>query len=380
MPRYDDSLTALLRAMLWDEPLSIDPSLLMSHELWHQASRQQLSHMLAVWALNHAYAIPHPTVVKQRVYRTLQRRERQNNFLLDLVSLLHAHGIEPVLLKGYALSLLYPNPDMRDYSDVDLYIGEHDYNRMIPVIREAYPDAYWFSEEHAGLHFVMVKDAQFDLIAEMHRVTMEFSRMPRANRAFQQFTQEEMNHPKQQTLDGVVISIPSLSYNALYVFLHAWHHFAANGVGLRQMGDWALALHAARSEQHLADVLSPLLKHMHMLEVWQTFGWVLVNRLGLPQDEFPLYNISSRCARRGERLYRQLLRDGHCGRQRRFCLCSHTLYVYPFSRPTKGRLFQKIHTLLRMIFDSIQLAKLFPRFAFYTILSIPLASTSTEKS
>lgn len=48
---------------------------------------------------------------------------------------------------------------------------------------------------------------------------------------------------------------------------------------------------------------------MSMLQIWQTFGCVIVRHLGLHREEFLLYNASQE--RRGERLYRQLLHDGH---------------------------------------------------------------------
>ena len=349
--------------MVWNEPLSVDPSVLLEPELWYALYRQQLAHMTAVWAMNKGLPIPNPIPQKRQIFTSLQRRERQNRLLSDLVILLRKHAIEPVLLKGYALALLYSNPDMREYGDVDLYIGEKDYDRMIPIIRETYPESFWFSEEHAGLHFTMVLDENLDRVAEFHRVAMELHHMPRADRAFQQFTLDEMQRTRSVELNGVAIPIPSLQYNALYVFMHAWHHFASSGVGLRQMADWMLALRAAAAEPDLANTLRPVLQAMHMLEVWQIFGWVLVNKLGLPREQFPLY--TDVCAVKGERLYLQLLKDGHCGRERRFRLGTTILYSYPFERPEKGRLKQKLYTFGRLSFQAVQLSKLFPKFAFF---------------
>lgn len=366
MPRYADPIAALLRAMIWDEELSIDPSVLLEAQLWQEADRQKMAHMLAVWAINRGLPVADAAVKKRHVFANLQRRERQNCLLTDLVTLLRSNDIEPVLLKGYSSALLYPNPDMRDYCDVDLYIGEQNYDRMIPVIRAAYPSAHWFSEEHAGLHFTMVLDERLDLIAEMHRVAMELTPMIHADSAFQLFTRQEMNRTRSIGLKGVSVSVPSLTFDALYVFLHLWHHFASCGVGLRQLADWMLALHAARREEQLAATLEPLLRQMHMLDIWQAFGWVLVNRLGLPENEFPLYK---KVARQGEQLYRQLLLDGHCGRESRMRLFGQTLYCYPFRRPEKGRLRQKTYTLFRLVFEAIQLAKLFPRYACRRLLA-----------
>lgn len=356
MKLYSDEIAALLRAVLWNEPLTIDVSLLMQRELWNQLYCQQMAHMVALWALNNHIPILQSAQQKINIAITLQRREHQNALLVELVSLLRKHHIEPILIKGYAIALLYPNPDVRDFADVDLYIGEEDYDRMIPIIRDAYPQAHWFSEEHGGLHFTMVLDENNDRIAELHRVTMELTHMPRANKAYQRFTLCEMAKTRTIIVNNVSVSIPSKAYNSLYIFMHAWHHFASSGVGLRQLADWALALHDAASEYELAQILEPVLKQMHMLEIWQTFGWVLVNKLGLPKNEFPLYNNLS--DRKGEQLFSQLIQYGHGGR------------VYPYQRPTSGRLKQKLYTLRRLTIQHAQLAKLFPKFAICEYVSV----------
>lgn len=364
MPRYAKEITALLRSMLWGEPLACDGSVLLEPGLWYMARRQQLDHMLAVWAMNQNLPILNPQERKLRVFQNLQRAERQRTILVDVVGVLRAQGVEPVLIKGQSMSALYENPDMRVSSDVDLYIGERDYDKMIRVMKEAYRDAHWFSEEHAGLHFAVVMDEQQDLAVELHRVAMELHNMPRADKAFQTFTHEEMEHTRRMRVGETEVRIPSLSFDALYIFMHAWHHFESSGVGLRQLADWTLALHAASAEQGLAERLEPLLRDMHMLEIWQTFGWVLVNRLGLPREEMPLYIETPACARKGEQLYAQLIKDGHCGREPRLKIYGKTLYYFPYQRPERGRMRQKVYTLCRMTFQLTQMRKLFPSYAY----------------
>ena len=368
MPRYAHEISALLRSMIWDTPLEIDAAVLLEPGLWHMACRQQMDHMLAVWALNHGLAIPKPAEQKMRVFHTLQRSERQRAILEESVRTLREHEIEPVLIKGQSMAVLYPNPDMRSSADVDMYIGEKNYERMIQVMRAAYPDAYWFSEEHAGLHFAVVMDKQLDLAVELHRVSMEFHSMPRADRAYQDFTHEEMHRTRTLHVGQTDVSIPSLEFDAVYIFMHAWHHFESSGVGLRQLADWVLALNQltdAEREQ-FAPRLETLLRRMHMLEVWQVFGWVLVHHLGLAATRFPFYTDA--CARKGERLFRQLIKDGHCGREPKLQLFGHTLYYFPYQRPETGRLRQKLYTLCRLTFQYFQTRKLFPRYALCNYL------------
>ena len=48
---------------------------------------------------------------------------RLKQILASAVSLLRQHGIEPVLLKGFGLAMLYPNPNLRQFGDIDLFVG-----------------------------------------------------------------------------------------------------------------------------------------------------------------------------------------------------------------------------------------------------------------
>jgi hypothetical protein len=48
--------------------------------------------------------------------------------------LMRTEGIEPMLLKGWAIARLYPQPALRPYGDIDLFVRQHDYgiaNRVI---------------------------------------------------------------------------------------------------------------------------------------------------------------------------------------------------------------------------------------------------------
>ncbi len=364
--RYDCAVAACLRAAVWQMPCDIDTGILTDGRFWQAAYRQSCGHLLSVWAINNGLPVADAARLKVQVFSIYQRTVRQNRFLSDLVTLLRRNGIETVLLKGYGLSLLYPDPGMREYGDIDLYVGEENYDRTVALVRRTYPQAYWFSEEHVSHHFLMQLDENCDLVAEFHNMAMDLPGMKKAEQAFTAFTRRELPSVRVISLNDTDIAIPSVRFNAVYVFIHAWHHFAGSGVGLRQLADWMLCLHElaqtlpAEERQVYAHDLECLLRRMSMLEIWQTFGCVLVCRLGLPKEEFPLYNAS--LERRGERLYRQLLHDGH-GYRLANKEKGATIHSFPFRRPEKNRIAQVLFTLVRIPYDTFQLAKIFPRLA-----------------
>jgi hypothetical protein len=103
-----------------------------------------------------------------------------------------------------------------------------------------------------------------------------------------------------------------------------------------------------------------------MKKAWQTFGHILVDELHLPQDAFPLFTL--RYENRAKRLFRQLLRDGHCGRPAQFNIKEIALMRrFPIERPQQYRLLQKGYTFCRLLFDAWQMGKLFPDLAWHEL-------------
>jgi hypothetical protein len=263
---------------------------------------------------------------------------------------------------------------MRQFGDVDIYVGPQHYLRATEIVSAAFPNAHWHSVTNAGIHFILVIDENQDRVIEIHRVAMEIADK-QADALFQHFTQQHLDSNTTTIhINDTPIPIPSLSYNALYVFMHAWHHFESTGVGLRQLGDWALVLRLCHQQltpqewEQLTLNISHILSAMHMKTVWQTFGHVLVHQLGLSPESFPLYTKQYR--RRAQRLYRQILRDGHGARPSAFRLRDIALMrCFPYERPKTNRILQKVYTVSRLFFQAVQLAKLFPCLAVYLLFT-----------
>ncbi|MBR1427195.1 MAG: nucleotidyltransferase family protein [Paludibacteraceae bacterium] len=374
-PRLSPAAEAFMEALqaaIWNKPLHLPDDIWLSRDFWILAQRQKCSHMMAVFALENNAPVPDPTTYKMAVYQVLQRQVRQDRLMTDLVQLLDEHHIQATVIKGFGLARLYPKNEMRDYCDVDLYVGPEQYYPATDVIKAAYPDDYWHSDTEGGIHFILVLDKDLDRIAEIHRVAMEFADA-QADRAWQAFTAKHI-HEQSQTVqvNGAQILMPGHYFNSLYVFLHAWHHFEGGGVGLRQIADWALCLHALAAQQTdeqrraRTDELRQVLTQMHMLEVWQTFAYVLVHRLGLPQDEMPLYTPAAKD--KAERLFLQLILEGHAYRSAK-APAKGLMRLYPHKRPESGRLRQRAYTAAKLLFEWRELSKFFPGYAWHELIA-----------
>ena len=337
------------------------------------AARQKCLHAFGMWIKKQRINTPFDKHLQTQIFMTMQRQVRLNHLAANVISLLDAHNIPATLIKGCSLSALYPDPDTRDFGDVDIYVGEENYLRAAEIVTAAYPDAHWHSETYGGIHYILVIDESQDRVVELHRVTMEFADA-RANALYQSFTQKYLYSAQATTMDvcGQAIPVPPAAYNALYVFMHAWHHFDSTGVGFRQLADWALSLKHAHEQllaedwQQLCQEIDHILIALRMKKAWQTFGHLLVDELHLSPDAFPLY--SSRYEHRAKRLLRQMLRDGHCGRPASFNIKEIALMRrFPWERPEKHRVLQVGYTFCRLLFEAWQMSKLFPDLAWHEL-------------
>ena len=378
--RREDIFFGILRSVVWGTTVEV-PADTDWQGVLNLAARQKCLHAFSIWTKTHKIATPFDKQLQPAIFAVMARAVRLNHLAADVIALLAEHHIPAVLIKGYSLATLYPDSDMRDFGDVDIYVGEENYLRAAEIVTAAYPEAYWHSDLRGGIHYILVLDESQDRVVELHRVTMEFHDQ-KANALYQAFTRKYLTATG-STIDvyGKSVPVPSAAYNALYVFMHAWHHFESTGVGFRQLADWALCLKQAHQQstpedwQSLTQEIDTILTALHMKTAWQTFGHVLVNQLHLPIDAFPIYTTDYQ--RRAERLLRQLLRDGHGGRPAKLCIKEIALMRrFPYERPAKHRVLQVCYTFYRLLFNAWQMGKLFPALAWHEFRdSLRLACT-----
>jgi hypothetical protein len=55
---------------------------------------------------------------------------------LECVARLRAHGIEPLLAKGWAIARLYPEPGLRPVGDIDLFVPQAEHRRAVEVLAD----------------------------------------------------------------------------------------------------------------------------------------------------------------------------------------------------------------------------------------------------
>ena len=139
----------------------------------------------------------------------------------------------------------------------------------------------------------------------------------RMDRDLQAWTVESLdgnfNNPLLRTWnnDGASVRLAPATFDAFFILHHAVRHMTVGGIGFRQLCDWTMYLHSHHTEIDTT-LLHKKLKKYRMVEVWQEFGLIAVNILGLPTDELPLAPASIESAKT-ERILKQIFISGNFG-------------------------------------------------------------------
>lgn len=279
---------ALVRSGLWNVPADPAPFRGMNAADWEEVYRFARTQALLAITFDGIAGLPPEVRPPRPLYlqwATLVARIEQANRHLNsaLPELFHSYreaGLHPVLLKGQANAAHYLNPLHRQCGDIDIYIGKEGQttaNRLL-LHRGAQPEGE-ASDKHTSysLHGIHI---------ENHRILLRMNN-PSADRYFQHLVKEW--YPQQaetKEIDGCPVSLPPPTFNALYVFMHAFLHFLNSGIGLRQVCDWA-RLMATRQDDIDKTLLEQHLRKMGLTHAAKAFGYIAVRHLGLPEHALP---------------------------------------------------------------------------------------------
>ena len=233
--------------------------------------------------------------------RTMQQQVKLRHTLSVAWQALTAAGISPVLMKGASLAALYRDASLRTWSDIDLYVGKTQYHPACAALRETFPEALKFDEELDHYkHYNLIADG---VSIEVHRVTAALPH-PTDDRRYVRMEAYGTANGERMAVNGLEVRVFEPTFNALFVFLHAWEHMLTKGACVRQFCDLALVLHqyAPRIDRKR---LKRDLERLHLMEIWRVYMGAIVQYIGLDAAEAPFY--SEAYAARAERLMTDLL-------------------------------------------------------------------------
>lgn len=211
--------------------------------------------------------------------KIVRRSNKVDKALADLLELLKDNDIDFFVFKGQTVAQSYPVPESRTSGDVDFYVFKKDWDKAIDILGKNVE----IKDHHSFRHL----DFEMEGIPfEMHYHTTVFG----SNKT-QNYWDDMIDSYFDEVLDHVEISgeaiptLPPTTY-CIYLFIHLYHHFLKEGVGLRQFVDWMMFIRAKHEEIVMSELDAKLHK-IGLCKAFRAFGSVLVDKLGLDSNEFP---------------------------------------------------------------------------------------------
>jgi len=188
-----------------------------------------------------------------------------------LTRTLEGIGLDSCILKGQGVAALYPDPSVRQSGDIDVWTKTRAANFAGDInhgAREIIKRLYAISEGKVGkATYYHVEWSFKDMEVEVHYRPLSLNN-PFVNRRFQAWCETEWNSRKQG--DGYYV--PSADFNAVYLLAHLYHHLLFEGVGLRQVCDYAMFLQHCEYNHEQA---SQHVREFQMLRFARGIMWVV---------------------------------------------------------------------------------------------------------
>lgn len=198
-----------------------------------------------------------------------------------LGSWLAKDGLSTTLIKGFSLSVLYPKPELREFSDIDIFSGK-DYEAVNACFAKHGVKVDKVDGHHAYL--------KLDGISVEHHYAFSNTKVkdglvgPEA-----ELQQLVIRDPQPTTIPG--INFPNPVFTALFVGWHAFEHFLQEKIELRHVIDWALSLRQLSGQD--SQVAHSIKANSRWGCFCDTLTAIAIRQFGLPEGWFSPKEIDS---------------------------------------------------------------------------------------
>lgn len=302
---------SLIRAALWGK--APDASLYANAD-WRALFRMADVQTVLPLMLDGIALLPKevhpPLALKLKAIGMMQRVEEANHLhravIVKIHEALRAEGIRCVFMKGQMTGLRYPQPLHRQPGDIDFVVRKEDFPRALKALERIGEVDHELVHEHHGMAWVD------GVTVEPHYKVHNFQR-PATDRAMQAMFDEIFpNRLSYANMDGHAIPVFPPTFESVFLISHMVNHVYEEGLGLRQVVDYALFLsrHGQDLDRNLHAVY---LKRMRMERSWRIFTCLCTETLGASRPEWVIPPSPQERAW-ATRLLDDILRVGNFGR------------------------------------------------------------------
>ena len=184
-----------------------------------------------------------------------------------------------LVVKGFSVAVHYPRPELREFSDIDIYSG-----RNYVAVNNCL-SRHGLTVGKADGHHVHIR---VDDVSVEHHFSFGNSRV-KGDRYGMETVLRQLaeNNSRPTAMPG--IRFPNAAFTTLYVGWHAYKHFLHEKIELRYVVDWVLCL------RQLTEAEAAKVNEVKGTAKWSRFADTLtaisLHRLGLPKEWFPAKEV-----------------------------------------------------------------------------------------
>lgn len=226
---------------------------------------------------------PPKALLLQWIGETLQSYEYRYDLyrraIAEMAGFYNSHGYKMMVLKGYACSLNWPKPEHRPCGDIDIWqFGKQkEADELLQDLKGVKID----SSEHQHTVFYwrnFMVENHYDFVNVHHNKSNAS-----IEKVFKSLGSDDTHFID---LYGENVYLPSTNLHALFLLRHSMVEFAASGIPLRQLMDWAFFV-----EKHTSEIdwiwLEEILEEYGMRQLYDVYKAICVEDLGFDVRIFP---------------------------------------------------------------------------------------------
>ena len=218
-------LSKLVRAQLYEEEIPLLPEDISVEEVIRISRTNHMDYLLLGAMLKGKIDEKYVPVLRQYVLSSTLLTLTQVNELKKLLAEFEEKGIVNQPMKGSVMKFMYPTPEMREMSDIDILIREEDMEKAAQVLREN-----GYELEQAIKHHDIYRKKPF-MVIEAHRALYDKTVDKAQYEYFKDISKRELREGCKYTYD--------FSKEEFYVYMmaHMAKHFYKMGCGIRNIVD-----------------------------------------------------------------------------------------------------------------------------------------------
>ena len=245
------------------------------------------------------------------VYEQIRRQnELMNKEAARLTKQFESKGHHTAILKGQANALLYPNPQVRQPGDIDIWVsgGKHKVVQTLKKLNlfNGKLDIYATNEEATEeYHHIHLPKNENGIDIEVHFLPSSGNLNPFTNNKLQRYLNDEINRGR--TFVDAGFYVPSANFALVMQLAHIQRHLLNGGIGLRQLMDYYYLLKSdVRGKR---EEVAKTLNFLGLEIIAGALMWVLKKVFGMVEE----YMIAPMDEKRGKMMLSIIMEGGNFG-------------------------------------------------------------------